>query len=175
MLASNAVDLETHRRISEFVLLETSLLDAHRINDWIELLTEDFRYEVPVPVTPDNPARTTWADGAYLIDETRDSLANLWAKRHEDRFVEYAWGEYPRQRVRRFVSNVRISHGDEPDSYLVEANVLLTFARQSDPVSFIPGGRVDLIREEDGALRLARRVFHVDQTVITTTHMRLIF
>jgi phthalate 3,4-dioxygenase subunit beta len=172
------IDQATHWRVSQFLLEETSLLDRREIATWIELLTDDFRYEIPVPITPDNPGRTPWMEGAFLVEETRDSLANLWAKRLEPKFVEYAWGENPPQRVRRFVTGVRITPEPqaEADTFRVDANVLLTYARQSDPVVLLPAGRVDLVRVDDGGTpRLARRTVHLDATVVTTTHLRLLF
>lgn len=176
MLAeTQAIDKETHFQVAQFILTETGLLDARLLDDWIELLTPDFTYQVPIPVTPDNPSRPPWVDGSFLVEETRDSLANLWAKRYEPEFVEYAWGENPPQRIRRFVSNQRVSPGEAAGSYRVESNLLLSFARQADPVVLVPAGRVDEVVDVGGDLKLARRVVHIDQVILTLTHMRIVF
>ena len=162
-------------RIARFMAYESFLLDATRYGEWLELLTEDFLYQVPVPFTSDDPNEAPWRSDVLLLDESRDSLEKLWFRRHDPASFGHAWGENPRQRVRRFVTNVLITPDGEPNSYRVTSNVLLSFVRQSDPASFVPAGRVDLVRETDAGLRLARRMVYLDQTVITTTHMRLIF
>jgi len=175
MLTQQPIDFETERRISKFLDHETALLDARQFTQWIDLLTDDFTYQVPTPFTPDSPARTPWMDEALILDETKESLKNLWAIRYTPDLVEFAWGENPPQRVRRFVSGLRISSTEQPGLYLAESNLLLTFVERSDPAVLVPAGRVDRIREVDGTFRLAARTVHLDQTVISTTHMRLVF
>jgi 3-phenylpropionate/cinnamic acid dioxygenase small subunit len=174
-VTTSPIDQETHFRISQWLTAETALLDGRRFTDWLALLAEDFMYRIPVPVTRDNPELSPWADGAYLVEESRESLETLWAKRYEAEFFEYAWGENPPQRIRRFVTNVHITPGAADGEYLVNANVLLSFARQSDPIIYTPAARVDVIRDEGGELRLASRSVHLDQTIVTLTHMRLVF
>ena len=170
-----AIDQSTHWRITQFLMHESLLLDAGKIGEWVDLLTDDFRYEIPIPITPDSPSRNAWADGAFIVEESRDSLVNLWAKRHEQQYVEFAWGENPRQRTRRFIANIVVCEDDSPTSFVVRSNVLLSFARQSDPVILVPAGRIDHLRETADGFRLARRVVHLDQTIVNTTHLRLIF
>ncbi|MFC9835548.1 aromatic-ring-hydroxylating dioxygenase subunit beta [Rhodococcus sp. NPDC127530] len=169
------VDPATRQRIADFHLFETALLDDRRLNDWIELLTEDFSYEIPTPYTPDNPNLPPWSDGTYIIHENKPSLKVLWADRFSPHNFEFAWGENPVQRVRRFVTNIQVHAGEKSGEYVVRSNIMLSFARQSDPVALVPAGRVDLVREVDGELKLAQRIVHLDQTLMTITHMRLIF
>jgi 3-phenylpropionate/cinnamic acid dioxygenase small subunit len=126
-------------------------------------------------VTPDNPTADPWSTASPVLDETKDSLERLWAVRYMPEHVEYAWGENPPQRVRRFVTGLRVSVGESPGEYLTESNLLLSFVRQSDPVTLVPAGRVDVVREEDGVMKLASRIVHLDQTRMTITHMRLVF
>jgi 3-phenylpropionate/cinnamic acid dioxygenase small subunit len=162
-------------RIEDFCAYETELLDDRRFNEWIALLTDDFVYQVPTTYTPDNPARSPWSDTAFVLDETRESLAKLWAVRYTPELVEFAWGENPAQRVRRFVTGIRAIHGEELGTYAVRSNVLLSFVRQSDPAALVPAGRRDILREVDGELRLAKRVVQMDATVIRATHLRVVF
>jgi phthalate 3,4-dioxygenase subunit beta len=167
-------DDATHSQVERFLYHEAYLLDSRRYREWLELLTEDFGYRVPVPVTRDNPTLAPWDEGTYIVDETRASLANLWVRRHEPEFIEYAWGENPPHRTRHFITNVRVSHLDG-ERLAVEANVLLSVTRLSDPPSLTPAGREDvLVRAPGGALNLRSRRVRLDQTLIGTTHMRLI-
>jgi 3-phenylpropionate/cinnamic acid dioxygenase small subunit len=119
--------------------------------------------------------KRTWDEEFLVVDDTRDSIAKLWAVRQTPGSVKFAWGENPPQRVRRFVTNLRVSPTDEKGAYLAESNVLLSFVRASEPVIVLPAGRTDLVREVDGGLKLARRMVRIDLTVINTGHLRLIF
>jgi 3-phenylpropionate/cinnamic acid dioxygenase small subunit len=161
--------------IAEFHTLETDLLNKRDLSGWLDLVTEDFKYWIPTPETPDNPQRSPWSERARIVDETKASLANLWALRWRPEHFEFAWGENPPQRTRRFVSGLRVFATDVPDEYETTSDVLLSFVRQSDSADLVPAGRVDLVRRVEGEFRLARRVVHLDQTVITHTHMRLVF
>jgi 3-phenylpropionate/cinnamic acid dioxygenase small subunit len=174
-IAAARVDTELQLRIADFYSYETELLDDRRFTEWMALLTDDFVYQVPTTYTPDNPARSAWSGRSLVLDENKESLANLWAVRYTPDLIEFAWGENPPQRVRRFVTGIRAVPGETPDTYAVRSNVLLSFVRQSDPPVLVPAGRRDVLREVDGELRLAKRVVQMDATVIAATHLRLIF
>jgi 3-phenylpropionate/cinnamic acid dioxygenase small subunit len=169
------IDSAAKERISEFCVYESRLLDQRRFNQWLDLLTEDFTYVVPAPLTPDSPLGQPWSEASSVLDETKHSLQSLWATRFLPENIDYAWGENPPQRTRRFVTNLAISSAERDNEYAVESNLLLSFVRRSDPASLIPAGRHDTIRDEGGVLKLARRVVYLDQTLMTVTHMRLIF
>ena len=172
----NPVDADTQARVSQFLLHETGLLDAYRFKEWLTVVADDFTYVVPVPHTPADSKISSWDENVLILDENKQSLANLWFKRLEPASFAHAWGENPKQRVRRFVSNTLVSVGDDPDSFVATSNVLLSFARQSDPVTLVSAGRIDFVRRVDGSsFKLARRVVHLDQTVLSITHLRLIF
>ena len=175
MTTIERVDRETVRRIEEFHSLETDLLNRRQLTQWLDLLTDDFVYIVPTPETPDGPGKPPYAERARIVDENRFSLEHLWAVRWRPEVFDFAWGENPPQRTRRFVTGLRVSPTEVAGEYETTSNVLLSFVRQSEPAVLAPAGRVDLVREVDGELRLAKRVVHLDQTVITLTHMRLVF
>ena len=170
-----SVDPDLRADILQFLILETSLLDSRNFQQWLNLVAEDFVYQMPNPVTLDDPTRSPWAEGSYILNETRQSLIDLWFSRYEPESFEFAWGERPLQRVRRFISNTQIVADEESDAFVATSNVLLSFARQSDPVMLVPAGRVDTIRRTGDSFKLAKRVVQLDQTVLTTSHIRLIF
>ena len=174
LTAEGDLDQSTDYRVQRFLAHETTLLNARQFHEWLDLLTDDFVYRVLVPYTPENLLRDPWIDDAFLLDENRDSLRNLWGVRYSPEVIGYAWGENG-QRVRRFVTGSYVTTGEGPGLYAVQSNVLLSFARQSDPVVFVPACRLDVVREENGELRLSRRLVHIDQTIVTTTHLRMVF
>ena len=98
---------------------EALLLDRYAYGEWLPLLEPDFSYRIPLTITRDNPALPAWNDEACIVDETRDSLANLWAQRLDAEHVEFAWAENPLIRVRHFVTNVVAFEGEAPDEVVV--------------------------------------------------------
>lgn len=166
-------DFETHWAVTQFLHCEAEVLDDRRLDLWAEMLTDDFRYRLPTPVTWDDPSRPPYSEDSFLVEETRQSI-NLWIRRHEPGMFEYAWGENPPQRTRHFITNIRVREGDTAGEFHVRSNVLLGFARQSDPETLTTAGRDDVLRQVDGEWRLASRVAYFDQAVHTLTHLRLI-
>ena len=162
-------------QIEDFLVYETSLLDARRLADWINVTTEDFTYKVPITSTSSDLNAQPWSEDYLVVDETKDSIAKLWLVRQTPAGWASAWGENPAQRIRRFVTNTRITKGDEPQSYVAHSNVLLSFVRESEAVVLTPAERVDLVRVIDGEVLLAKRLVLIDTTVVKTGHLRLIF
>jgi 3-phenylpropionate/cinnamic acid dioxygenase small subunit len=171
----SANDSIAHQQVIDFLLHETSLLDERRLQDWLQILSEDFTYKIPVTSTPEGLSSQAWSEDYLIVDETKDSLTKLWLVRQTPKGWGAAWGENPAQRVRRFVTNTRISQSDESDSYVAKSNVLLSFVRESEPVILVPAERIDLVRGTAGGMRLARRLVKIDTSVVRTGHLRLIF
>ncbi|MFC9841087.1 aromatic-ring-hydroxylating dioxygenase subunit beta [Rhodococcus sp. NPDC127530] len=169
------VDPTVRARVDEFLAREAALLDERRITDWLELVTDDFTYKIPHTQTPDTASRSPWNEKFLIVDETKSSIASLWTLRYAPDMVEFAWGENPPQRTRRFLSSIRIEpRPDVPDIYDVHASVLLSFAREAEPVIFVPAGRHDVLHDQDGVLKLGSRVVFLDQRVLNTGHLRLV-
>lgn len=167
-------DPPTHASVERFYTREAFLLDSHEYSEWIPLLEDDFAYRVPVTLTRDDPSQPPRIDGVYLIEESRDSLKNLWARRLEPEHIDFAWGEVPLQRVRHFVTNVAVFETDQPDQVAVLSNVLLTVVRQSDPVVFTPAQRRDVLRRRTDGWGLVERTVHMDESVISLPHLRIV-
>ena len=91
----------------EFLYREASLLDERRFDEWLDLLTDDVHYWMPIrrTTTAKEVANefTRPGDGAFFDDDKR--LLTLRVQRLS---VGRAWAEDPPSRTRRMVSNVRI-------------------------------------------------------------------
>jgi len=159
---------EAYGEILDFVYAEAAALDERRHHDWLEMLTDDVVYRMPVRVTtPHSLEDSLLADMAHF-DEDRYSLV----KRVERLDTEHAWAEDPPSRTRRFVTNVRGWEGGEPDEILAAASVLL-FRSRGDrrPPDLLSAGRRDSLRRVDGRLKLARRELAVDESVLRTQNL----
>ncbi|MFD1237435.1 3-phenylpropionate/cinnamic acid dioxygenase subunit beta [Pseudonocardia benzenivorans] len=151
--------LLTHRWLVD----ETYLLDAQDYEAWLELLTDDIHYLMPVRVTTALGAGFDTAPGMAHFDEDRYSL-----ERRVARFAtEHAWTEDPPSRMRHHLSNVRTFATEDPDHLVVDSAVLL-FRNRGDvrESAFVSAGREDLLRRVGDDWRLARRTILVDESVL---------
>ena len=99
-----------HLEAHQFLVDEAYLLDAQQYDAWLDTLTDDIRYVMPVRVTTARGAGfDTSGPGMAHFDEDKYSLSQRVA-----RFAtEHAWTEDPPSRLRHFVTNVRTFAGDD--------------------------------------------------------------
>ncbi|MFC0453992.1 aromatic-ring-hydroxylating dioxygenase subunit beta [Rhodococcus jostii] len=179
MLTGERIDVAdtddaTFTSVRRFYGRETALLDAHDYARWIPLLEPEFVYRIPVTVTRDDPSQSPFVAGAYLLDESRDSLANLWARRLEPDHIDFSWGEVPLQRARRFVSVLSVTDAGRTGEVAVTSNVLVTVVHQSDPVVMTAAGRHDILRRRGDGWGLVERTVHLDESVVRLPHLRMV-
>ena len=133
--------------VEDFLFKEAALLDEWRLDDWVNLFTEDARYVVPTTDLPDgDPKRDL-----VFID---DDIARLRARavRLNSR---HAHREYPWSRTRRFVSNVRVEETNDGE-LSVTSNVLVYRFRNGEGAPYV--GSIDyILRRDDGDLKIAYR------------------
>jgi 3-phenylpropionate/cinnamic acid dioxygenase small subunit len=178
-LMSAYEDLDLQQRmlltfeVEEFLYREASLLDERRLDDWLALCTDDIHYWMPIRRTMaakeiDN--EFTKPGGMAYFDDDKRTLA----LRIQRLAVGRAWAEDPPSRTRHTVTNVRIVSVNT-NEILVALNFHLYRTRlDSEEDSWI-GRREDLLRRENGALKLARRYIYLDQTVILSQNMSNLF
>lgn len=154
----------------EFLLREAEFLDERRWREWLQLLTDDIVYAMPVRVTKE---RSLEASVLTDMDHFREDLFSL-RKRVERLETEYAWTEDPPSRTRHFISNIRVARGERADE-LAARSYLLLFRSRGDvrPAEMLSAERVDVLRRVDGTLRLARRTILVDEAVLRTQNLSI--
>jgi p-cumate 2,3-dioxygenase beta subunit len=134
----------TRQEAEDFLYHEAALLDAWKLDEWLELLTDDARYLVPSNDAPEgDPANTlyTIADDIHRI---RGRVARL-----KD---PAAHVEFPHSRTRRMITNVRIV-----GELLVEANFVVHRFRRNERAAQFVGRYRYTLRMVDGKARIARR------------------
>jgi biphenyl 2,3-dioxygenase subunit beta len=143
---------------------EAALLDARRYGDWLDTLTDDVIYWIPIRSTraaDDVEHEFTGEDEGALVYDDRTALA----VRVEKLRNGFAYYEDPPSRTRHCLTNIRILEhaGDE---VTVSSNIVLYTSRlESDEDRFV-GRRVDRLRLVDGRWKLARREVYLDHTVL---------
>lgn len=153
-------------RCTAFYNREARLLDNWQLEEWLDLLTEDIEYRVPLRVTREIGKDEFGHDSAHLA-ETKKSLE----LRIEKANSEYNWSENPPSRIRHFVSNVDVREVDG-DEIRVESN-LLFFRNKQDETNYdlLSGRREDVLRRADDELLLAERVVYLDTTVLDIEYL----
>jgi len=165
--------MELQFEIEQFYYEEAATLDERRYSEWLELLTDDIHYWMPIRRTRlmEETDQEFTAPGAMaLFDDNKDLLE----KRVMKFGVEVSWAENPPSRTRHIVTNVRVLEisGNEMS---VEANIHLYRTRlDSEETSWI-GRRLDVLRRVDGSLRIAKRHIFLEQTVLLSTNLSSLF
>jgi p-cumate 2,3-dioxygenase beta subunit len=128
----SAAELPSRQEVEDLLYMEAALLDDWRLEEWLELLTDDAVYEVPPTDVPEGDARNTLfiiADDAIRI---RSRVKQLLGKS--------AWAESPHSRTRRMISNVRVL-GADGECIHVTANFAVHRMRYESVDTYI--GRYD--------------------------------
>ena len=173
MPESRADDLQAemarHYRAERFLTREAELLDERDLRGWLDLVTDDVSYEMPVRHTRDRGAGLDAefsADSFHMVEDRSTLEARV------ERFeTEFAWSVDPPLRTRRFVTNVRV---DEPDGeeLPVRSNLLFYRSQGDTPDSdLLAAERRDRLRETDDGLRLAAREVRLDHTILPTKNI----
>jgi phthalate 3,4-dioxygenase subunit beta len=163
-----------HLQAHHWLVDEAWMLDAQAYEDWLELITDDVHYLMPVRVTTALGAGYDTSPGMAHFDEDKYSLS-----RRVARFLtEHAWTEDPPSRLRHHLTNVRTFATDAPadgPEHLVVESATLLFRNRGDvrEGSFVSAGREDLLRRVDGQWKLARRVIMVDDSVMRMQNLAI--
>lgn len=159
-----------HLAAHRWLVDEAYVLDRQDYKSWLDLLTDDIHYYMPVKVTTALGAGYATAPGMAHFDENKYSLS-----RRVARFAtEHAWTEDPPSRLRHFITNVRTFVTDKDEEIVVDSAVLLFRSRGDvrEP-AIISAGREDLLRRHGDGWRLARRTIDVDESVLRTQNLAI--
>jgi p-cumate 2,3-dioxygenase subunit beta len=145
---SDGIKSEVSRReIEDFLYAEAALLDEWRLQEWLELLTDDATYQVPPTDRPQgDPTSTLFiiADDAFRI---RSRVKQLLGKS--------AWAENPPSRTRRLIGNVRVLE-DDGENIRVTANFAVYRMRYELIDTYV--GRYEyLLVRRDNKLKIRER------------------
>ncbi len=166
---SNRAELD--REIEHFLYREAELLDSGKFEQWLELLTDDITYEMPVRLTRERDHPDASSEMAHF-SEDRHTL-ELRVKRLK---TDYAWAEDPPSRTRHFISNIRVDTTQDPNEVKARSYFLVYRSRgAATDVDLISGERLDLLRKVQGNWKLARRMIIVDQAVLGTQNLAILF
>jgi p-cumate 2,3-dioxygenase beta subunit len=134
------------REVEDFIAREAALLDEWRLDEWLNLFTDDARYVVPATDIPASDPKETLA----IIN---DDMARL-RGRVERLKSRHAHREFPWSRTRHFITNVRIKEAVQ--EIIVNASFLV-YRIRSGQVDPLIGSYTYTLRRVDGELKIAAR------------------
>jgi 3-phenylpropionate/cinnamic acid dioxygenase small subunit len=163
----DGMKMVTCDEVVEWLHREAELLDDGHERAWLEsLVSREVVYQVPLRQTRRRADGSGFVEGGFLLDECYGSLSTRITRNESP----WAWTEDPPPRTRRFVTNIRVR--DVDGGLAVRSNLLVYRTRgdQTEP-HLLSGERHDVLRREDGSLRLHRRVVLLDLSVLGVPNM----
>jgi 3-phenylpropionate/cinnamic acid dioxygenase small subunit len=160
-------------QVERFYFDEAALLDAHDLEHWVQLFSDDTHYFMPIRRTrlrrELDKEFTEPGEMAYFDDDKTTLLAR-WQK-----FATgTAWAEDPPSRTRHLISNVRVldDRGDELD---VESYFHVYRTRLKSEVDTWVGSRRDVLRRDGDSFLIAKRRILLDQTILLSRNLSTMF
>ncbi|NEU97963.1 3-phenylpropionate/cinnamic acid dioxygenase subunit beta [Bradyrhizobium uaiense] len=166
--------------VEDFYYHEADLLDDRRFRDWLELLTEDVSYFMPIrrnvkfgqQAARENTKR---GEGISWFDEDKWTLT----KRVEQILTGVHFAEEPLSRITHMVSNVQIG-GARPDIGTArELDVTSRFLVYQNRVEYetyiFVGRRNDTLRLTDAGWKIARREILLEQNILLAKNLTTFF
>ncbi|MFD1211056.1 3-phenylpropionate/cinnamic acid dioxygenase subunit beta [Arthrobacter sp. GCM10027362] len=165
--------------IEDFLYTEADLLDGRRFKDWLDLLSEDVTYFMPIRRNVKfgqhaEKENTRLGEGISWFDEGKWTLN----KRVEQILTGVHYAEEPLSRVCHMVSNVQI-HAIRENGTQREVDVRSRFLVYQNRVEyetyFFVGKRNDTLRLTEDGWKIARREIILDQNVLLAKNLTTFF
>lgn len=164
----------------DFLYEEAELLDAREFRAWLDRLSDDLTYFMPMKRNVkhgDHAARERTREGRdiHWFEEDKWTLT----KRAEQILTGVHWAEEPLSRVCHMVSNIQLldirPDAAAPGELDVRSRFLIYQNRVEHEAYIFVGKRSDTLRLEDGVWRLLRREIDLDQNVLLAKNLTVFF
>ncbi len=165
--------------VEEFLFREAELLDGRRFAEWLNLLTDDIRYWMPMRrnVKFGELDREFTREGYDInwFDEGKDTLE----RRVNQILTGVHWAEEPLSRICHMVSNVQILEtapsAEDAAEVSLKCRFLIYRNRVETETDLLIGKREDTLRKEDGLWKIAQRKVILDQNVLLAKNLTFFF
>ena len=175
------IDYFTLRQeVEEFHYDEAETLDQREFSAWLEMLSEDLTYFMPLRRNVkygDHAERENTREGEDIswFEEDKWTLS----KRVDQIFTEKHWAEEPLSRVCHMISNVQLLSAAPNVASAEEVTSKCRFLIYQNRVEtesyFFVGKRTDTLRKEAGDWKLLRREIILDQNVLLAKNLTVFF
>ena len=176
---STIAHLLLKEEVSEFLFNEAEVLDERNFEGWLDLLTDDIRYWMPMRrnVKSNEMDREFTREGQDInwFDEGKDTLE----RRVNQILTGVHWAEEPLSRIRHLVTNVQLLSATPSASDASEVSVRCRFIiyrnRVETETDFLVGKREDILRKINGDWKIAERKITLDQNVLLAKNLTFFF
>jgi 3-phenylpropionate/cinnamic acid dioxygenase small subunit len=155
---------QLQHEVEQFLYREARLIDDLDLHAWLDLMTDDIRYWVPVRETLQNDPQGVAGDDEIAVahmDEDKNAMT-LRVKRLD---TGVAHAETPPSRTRHLITNVEVLEEDG-DEVTVQSCFHIFQSRREKTNFDWYGKRIDRLRRVDGEWKLARRKVVLDHTIL---------
>lgn len=165
--------------VEEFLFHEAELLDDRRFAEWLDLLSDDIRYWMPM--------RRNVKFGELDREFTREGFDINWfdegkstlERRVNQILTGVHWAEEPLSRICHMVSNVQLLGAepsvDDPQEVSVKCRFLIYRNRVETETDFLIGKREDLLLKSSDGWQIAQRKVILDQNVLLAKNLTFFF
>jgi 3-phenylpropionate/cinnamic acid dioxygenase small subunit len=170
--------LDLMREIEDFLYAEADLLDEREYDQWLDLLTEDLVYWMPMRKNVawrDRDKDITAEDDLAWMHDDKETLI----KRVKQIQTGIHWADEPISRVSHVITNIRLA---EPVTSLSEGQKAMTKCRfivyrnrVEDETDLLVGRREDTLIRVSGGLKISRRKIILDQSVLLAKNLTMFF
>jgi 3-phenylpropionate/cinnamic acid dioxygenase small subunit len=150
--------------LMQFYIREAWLLDERRFKEWLDLFTDDLLYFMPrrknVPRREAQRELTQLGDLAILEEDKR--YLEMRVARLD---TGMAWAEDPPSRTRHLIGNLEATPLDN-DEVKTRTAFLVYRSHLETDAQLLSGCREDVLRNVNGAWKVARRTIVLDANVL---------
>ena len=161
----SVISLEDAFSIQQFLYREARLLDMGRYRDWLALLSESIRYEMPVREMIDPNDTSLSHDTFKMFDDDKVSL-EMRVARYE---TGMAHAETPISVTHRMVGNIEFVDSPSTSCFLVHSNFVVNQERTRTSIGEFRGSRRDIIEKNGEDWLIRERRIILAQTILPST------
>ena len=159
--------------LMQFYIREAWLLDERKFTEWLDLFTEDVLYFMPrrknVPHRELYREVTPLGDLALFEDDKR--YLEMRVARLD---TGMAWAEDPPSRTRHLIGNLVVEPLDNGEVQAKTAFLVYRSHLETDQHLFA-GSREDVLRQVNGAWKVAKRTIVLDANVLLDKNLSIFF
>jgi len=161
------IPLEVRADIEDLLFHEAALLESDKYTEWLDLLTDDIKYVMPVREAVEIPKGATISatPSFALFDDDKSSLT----LRVQRILSGLAHAEAPPSVTQRLITNIRGQVSDEPNHFSVWSSFLVHQVRRGRAEYTFIGQREDQIRRVGEDLKFSHRTINLTHSILPST------
>jgi 3-phenylpropionate/cinnamic acid dioxygenase small subunit len=170
--------LDLMREIEDFFYAEADLLDEREYDQWLDLLTDDLVYWMPMRKNVafrDRDKDITAEDDLAWMHDDKETLI----KRVKQIQTGIHWADEPISRVSHVITNIRLvkplASLGEGERAMTKCRFIVYRNRVEDETDLLVGRREDTLVRRNGALKISRRKIILDQSVLLAKNLTMFF